>query len=495
MALMPGLQLNIGQQLKLTPQLQQSIKILQYSALEVQQTITTTLESNFMLEVDEEDDLQEVVESIEERSIDEVVSPLVDDEINLEKSDVIAEKMDMDYEWEEVYGDYTTKNTLSSPDDYALPESYTAAEISLRDKLYWQSDIYQWVDNQEVIASYIIDSISDEGFLETTLDDILIDVNKNIKANLELADVKTVLKIVQDFEPTGVAARDLCECLCLQLNALPPTLFTEVALRIITEQFGLLKIRNYKKIKKIYQLDDESITQVIELIQSLNPRPGRVFSSDQSSIIVPDLKLSRTKDGFVISLNQKAFPRLSINSLYIDMASSSASSSSEDAKKIKEQLIEAKGLIKSIQSRGETLLRVGRFIIEKQADFFDEGEQAMQPMVLGDVAEVLELHESTISRATSQKYMQTPRGTFELKYFFSTGLAQYGSGEKSAVAIKYHIKQLIDNENGNKPLSDNKLMSLLEDQDISVARRTIAKYREAMNIPSSSTRKQLNKRI
>ncbi len=495
MALMPGLQLNIGQQLKLTPQLQQSIKILQYSALEVQQAISTTLESNFMLEADEEEEQQETVESIEELSIVEKTTLTTEDEINLEKTDTIAEKMDMDYEWEDVYSDYTAKSSKSSSEDYALPETYTAAEISLRDKLYWQSDIYQWQDNQEVIASYIIDSITDEGFLEKMLDDILVDVNQSIKHDVTLKDLQTVLSIIQDFEPIGVAARDLSECLCLQLRALESTPLSIAALRIITERFELLTTRNYKKLKKIFSLNDEKLTQVVEIIQSLNPRPGRAFSSDQSEIIIPDLKMTREKDGFIVSLNQKAFPRLSINSMYINLTESSLPSTSADSKKIKEQLVEAKGLIKSIQSRGETLLRVGRFIIEKQSAFFEEGEKAMRPMVLGDVAEVLELHESTISRATSQKYMQTPRGTFELKYFFSTGLAQYGNSEQSAIAIKYHIKQLIDKEACNKPLSDSKLMRLLEEQDISVARRTIAKYREAMNIPSSSTRKQLNKRI
>jgi RNA polymerase sigma-54 factor len=239
-------------------------------------------------------------------------------------------------------------------------------------------------------------------------------------------------------------------------------------------------------------LNDDELTEVIQVIQSLSPRPGREYSSTQGEIVIPDLKLYRTKDGFMVELNQDAFPRLTINSAYINMAGD-LGSSSQEAKQIKEQLTEAKGLIKSIQSRGETLLRVGKYIVEKQARFFDEGEQAMQPMVLRDVAESLELHESTISRATNQKYMQTPRGTFELKYFFSTGVSQYGSEDQSAIAIKSHIKQLIDDEDPNKPLSDNKLMALLEEKEINVARRTIAKYREAMHIPSSSERKKLNK--
>lgn len=487
MALMPGLQLNIGQQLKLTPQLQQSIKILQYSALEIQQTISTTLESNFMLEVAEEEELENT-ESIEELSDIEATPPSAEDEVDLEKTETIADKLEMDYEWEEVYSDFTETKSNNSSDEYSLPETYTAAEISLKDKLYWQSDIYQWQDNQELIASYIIDSTSDEGYLKIGLEEVLKEINNSIKTKISLQDVQEVLEVVQNFEPSGVAARNLAECLCLQLKLLTQNPFVVTSKQIIENDFELLVGRDYKRIKKIYLLDEDELEKIIQIIQSLNPRPGRIFSADQVNIVIPDLKLSRAKKGFLLELNQKAFPRLTINSMYIDMVSEL--DSKDETKKIKEQLVEAKGLIKSIQSRGETLLRVGKFIIEKQADFFEEGDQAMKPMVLGDVAENLGLHESTISRATSQKYMQTPRGTFELKYFFSTALSQYGSSEQSAISIKYHIKKLITDEDASKPLSDNKLMGLLEEQDISVARRTIAKYREAMHIASSSNRKK-----
>lgn len=492
MALMPGLQLNIGQQLKLTPQLQQSIKILQYSALEVQQTISTTLETNFMLEVeaDTNDDL-------EENLTDETTAEEADaseTEIDIESSDTLTENLEIDCDWEDVYTDYGSQITKSPlPDEYSAPETYTAAETTLKDKLYWQSDIYPWQDSQELIASYIIDDIDDEGFLKVPLSDILADLRaKEPDLMAELADIERVLSIIQDFEPTGVAARDLPECLILQLKNLPQNPYVVTATKIIEENFELLTVRDYKRLKKIYFLDDEELHQVIQIIQSLNPRPGREFSSSQGEFVIPDLMLYRTENGFMIELNQEAFPRLSINSTYVNMASN-LSGNTDESKKIKEQLIEAKGLIKSIQSRGETLLRVGKYIIEKQARFFDEGEQAMQPMVLRDVAESLELHESTISRATNQKYMQTPRGTFELKYFFSTGVSQYGSEDQSAIAIKSHIRQLIEDEDPNKPLSDNKLMSLLEEREINVARRTIAKYREAMGIPSSSDRKKLNK--
>jgi RNA polymerase sigma-54 factor len=493
MALMPGLQINIGQQLKLTPQLQQSIKILQYSALEVQQTIATTLESNFMLELDDERDEDEALEQELAEEADLNASDN-ESELDIESADTISDDLSLDCEWEEIYIDSPASSLSSATnnEDYTAPENYTSAEISLHEKLQWQSEIYPWQDDQAIIADYIIDNINDEGFIQNSLEEILATISENeVDVELTMPDIEAVLAIIQQFEPTGVAARDLAESLILQLKAEKQTPYVVTAIQLIRDNFELLSTRDYKRIKKIYLLDDDDLMEVIQTIQAMSPRPGRAYSSIQSEVIIPDLKVFRHKNGFMVELNQNAFPRLAINSSYIDMANT-LSNSSNEGKQIKEQLLEAKGLIKSIKSRGETLLRVGRYIIEKQARFFDEGEQAMHPMVLRDVAESLDLHESTISRATNQKYIQTPRGTFELKYFFSTGVSQYGNEDQSAIAIKSHIKQLIENENPAKPLSDNKLMSLLEEKEINVARRTIAKYRESMNIPSSSERKKMN---
>ncbi|MDA3807756.1 MAG: RNA polymerase factor sigma-54 [Thiomicrorhabdus sp.] len=491
MALMPGLQLNIGQQLKLTPQLQQSIKILQYSALEVQQTIEATLEINFMLEVDEElsqDDEQ--TSDTHENTKEKDPSSKEEKPLDINEADTISSELDIDCNWDEVYSDHTVSSSSKSAEDYIGAETYTASEKTLHDHLHWQSDIYPWDEVQEVLASYLIDDISDEGYLSTDLDQLLEEINLNEGSSHNLEELKSVLTIIQQFEPTGVGARSVQESLLLQLAAMPNNPFVVTAAQLITDNFDWLSFHDNKRIKKLYGLDDEQLSQLFRLIQSLNPRPGRDFSSIQSEIIVPDLRIRRSKQGWLVELNANAFPRLAVNSTYIDLASTL--DNSEQSKKIKEQLIEAKGLIKSIHSRGETLLRVGRFIVEKQHLFFEEGEQAMQPLVLREVAENLELHESTISRATSQKYMQTPRGTYELKYFFSTGVSQYGSADQSATAIKAHIKGLIDQEDAKKPLSDNKLMALLEEKEISVARRTIAKYREALSIPSSSERKKRN---
>lgn len=498
MALMPGLQINIGQQLKLTPQLQQSIKILQYSALEVQQTIEATLEANYLLEVEEEQDsdnesLDALAESQLEKNDHESSTTADEQPIDINRSDNLSEELDIDCNWDEVYTDHTPAASTQSSEEYVSAENYTASEKTLHDHLYWQSDIFPWDDGLEVLASYIIDDINEEGYLSSDLNALLDSINQkeSPETPYTLETLSQVLSTIQQFEPTGVAAQNVQESLCLQLNALPNNPFVVTAQQLVLNHFDWLSLHDHKRIKKFYSLNDEELTTLLKLLQSLNPRPGRDFSNTQSEVIVPDLRIKRVKQGWLVELNAKAFPRLSINLAYVDLTKNL--NDREQSKKIKEQLIEAKGLIKSIHSRGETLLRVGRFIVEKQSQFFEEGEQAMQPLVLREVAEYLELHESTISRATTQKYMQTPRGTYELKYFFSTGVSQYGSADQSATAIKSHIKGLIDKEDPKKPLSDNKLMMLLEEKEITVARRTIAKYREALNIPSSSERKKLNK--
>ncbi|QCU90127.1 RNA polymerase factor sigma-54 [Thiomicrorhabdus sediminis] len=495
MALMPGLQINMGQQLKLTPQLQQSIKILQYSALEVQQTIQTTLETNFMLEVAEDLDQEELEQSLETNDSNDDLNDQNDSaeekDIDLEAQGNLDENMQIDCEWDEVYSDHSPTSSQSSSEEYASVDTYTAAEETLHDHLYWQSDIYPWSDEESVIASYIIDDINEEGYLDSSLEALLESIKTN-EPNLDinLSALESVLSTIQQFEPAGVAARSIQESLLLQLSNMQKTPYVMTAMQLIREHFDWLSFHDSKRIKKMYGLDDEQLVHLLKLIQSLNPRPGRDFSNTESQVIIPDLRLRRMKNGWLVELNSNAFPRLNVNSAYIDLANTLKDD--EQSKKIKEQLIEAKGLIKSIHSRGETLLRVGRFIVEKQERFFEEGEHAMQPLVLREVAEHLDLHESTISRATNQKYIQTPRGTFELKYFFSTGVSQYGSADQSAIAIKAHIKELIDAEDPKKPLSDSKLMKLLEEKEIVVARRTIAKYREALKIPSSSERKKLN---
>ena len=292
-----------------------------------------------------------------------------------------------------------------------------------------------------------------------------------------------------------MGARDLRECLLLQLHSDPKLDNVsperhEQALDLIENHFELLATHQYRRIKRRYKLDDEGFDQLIQYIQSFDPRPGRVYATIERSYIIPDLILRRSGDGFELELNPDAYPRLRLNREYIDLAQQVKNE--KQAATLKEKLNEARNLIKSLHHRGETLLRVGRFIVERQKRFFKEGEKGMQPLVLREVAEALDLHESTISRATNQKFIQSPRGTFELKYFFSAGVHQGNDDDQSATAIKSYIREFIEGEDPKKPLSDNKIMQLLEEKGIKVARRTIAKYREAMGIPSSSERKRLN---
>ena len=499
MAMMPGLQINIGQNLKLTPQLQQSIKILQYSALEVQQTIEMTLQNNFMLEaVDElDDDLEDFLDADitldQEKSSSESKQEIAEDpSLDLEKSDKIQDELEIDCDWQEVFNDYElpSQQQVNHQEAHTSAENYTASHESLHDKLYWQSEIYPWQGSQHIIAEFIIDRINEDGFLTVSIEDLTSEIQQQLpELTIRPEQVEAVLKIIQQFEPSGVGARSLQESLLIQLAMLPQTPFAVTAKKLIEENFDWLSYHDYKRIKKYYCLSEVELTTLLKLIQSLNPRPGGEYYNTEQSIVVPDLLLTRQQDDWKLELNPDVFPKLRINPVYVDLAKTLKDD--KQSNQIKEQLLEARGLIKSIQNRGETLLRVGEYIIQAQSRFFEEGEQAMQPMILRDVAEALELHESTISRATNQKYIQTPRGTYELKYFFSTGIGQYGSEDQSSVAIKSHIKDLIDNENPDKPLSDNKLTKLLEERNITMARRTVAKYREAMGLPSSSERKKL----
>ncbi|GAB6034324.1 RNA polymerase factor sigma-54 [Galenea microaerophila] len=502
MAIMPGLHINIGQNLKLTPQLQQSIKILQYSALEVQQTIETTLQTNYMLEV--VDELEEDFTTELEQTLDEEKPETSSDDVSteetnnstetpvdLETSDQIQQELEIDCDWQEVYSDYEMPRAQTvSNEEYTAAENYTASHETLHDKLYWQSDIYPWQDeHQQAIAEFIIDRIDEDGFLTVSLESLTDEIQQQLpEIELELESVEAVLKVIQQFEPTGVGARSLQETLLIQLASQGQTPYVVTAQQLIQENFDWLTDHDYKRIKKAYHLTDEELTTLLKLIQSLNPRPGGEFCNTEQSVIVPDLILSRQHNTWKVELNPNVFPKLRINPIYLDLTR--ALKDDKQSMQIKEQLLEAKGLIKSIQNRGETLMRVGQYIVQSQARFFEEGEQAMQPMVLRDVAEALELHESTISRATNQKYIQTPRGTYELKFFFSTGVSQYGAEDQSSIAIKSHIKELIENENPAKPLSDSKLTKMLAAREIIIARRTVAKYREAMGIPSSSERKK-----
>ena len=517
MAMLPGLQFNVSQQLKLTPQLQQSIKILQHSAIELQEAISEALDSNIMLEVEIEDgapdnnDVHDLQDSLAESYDDN------DDYSGLTEFNIIADDASIDHrnnltdnldcQWDDLYDKDGNESPVTHSefedfsvtshhdnDDYTPAESYTAAHEDLYSHLKWQVDTFTWgSDIQQAIAYYLIDLIDDKGYLSSQLDAVIEAIQNNEVFIPDEDEIETVLTLIQDnFDPAGVAARSIQECLLIQLKGLiPQTELIQTATRMMNERFDWFAHGDFTRLKRVYGLDDQDWAAMLRLIQSLNPKPGLSFADSEREVIIPDLIIKRDKKGWKVELNPNAYPRVRVNNEYVDLLKQldKSSRSQEQADAMKDKLLEARGLIKSIQSRGETLLKVGAYLVAEQAKFLDEGEVSMKPLVLRDVADALGLHESTISRATTQKYMQTPRGTYELKYFFSSSVSQYGPQDQSAIAIKARIKQLIDAENPQKPISDQDLVDKLETMKISVARRTVAKYREALGIPSSTQRK------
>ncbi len=337
------------------------------------------------------------------------------------------------------------------------------------------------------IAEAIVDSINDDGYLTTSLEDIVTSIND---PEIEIEEVEAVLHRVQAFDPSGIAARDLRECLLIQLRQLTEEFeWTAYAVRLIEEHFDLLAQQDETQMRRKLKLDSNDLMSVIHLIRSLNPRPGTSVANQAPSYIEPDVFVYKHNNQWRVELNPDAAPKLRVNAEYAGLIR--RADNSADNVTMKNHLQEARWFIKSLQSRNDTLLRVATRIVDIQRNFFEFGEEAMKPLVLRDIAEALEMHESTISRVTTQKYMHTPRGTYEFKYFFSSHVSTASGGEASATAIRALIKKLIGAEKPNKPLSDNKIAAILADQGINVARRTVAKYRESMAIPPSNERKRL----
>jgi RNA polymerase sigma-54 factor len=513
MAMLPGLQLNVSQQLKLTPQLQQSIKILQYSAIELQQVIEDALDNNAMLEVE----MDEPVE-LPDRDYDANIKDDDDwgDNLNqLELSSSTLPDIDhtgnltetLDCRWDDLFDDdnngkdneNTELNDFSvssyrDDDDYLSAENYTAAPEDLYEHLKWQVDTFSFrSDTDQAIAYYLIDAITPQGYLGAALTSILEDIVQHESFMPSMLDLERVLMLIQNnFDPSGIAARNIQECLLIQLNGIiPKNELTDTAIRMLTERFDWFADGDFVRLKRLYAKDERHWQLLLEHIRSCSAKPGLRYANSESEIIIPDLMIKRDKKGWKIELNNSAYPKVRVNTEYVDLLKQVDKSTKQNPQidAMKEKLLEARGLLKSIQSRGETLLKVAAYLVAEQAKFLDEGDVAMKPMVLRVVADALGLHESTISRATTQKYIQTPRGTYELKYFFSSSVSQYGPQDQSAVAIKSRIKSFIDEENPKKPISDQDLVDKLEEIKISVARRTVAKYREALGIASSSQRK------
>jgi RNA polymerase sigma-54 factor len=494
-----SLQLKLGQHLTMTPQLQQAIRLLQLSSMELSVEIQEALESNMMLELADGDDEYEAPEiqgdpssDIEHETEHEVGGGDPSEAETNSTTDDIPADLPVDSQWEDIYDSFPTLGSGASAREAFSGEVETAsnAEESLAEHLHWQINLMPLGENDRVIALTIIDALDSDGYLDSSIEDLCTTITANDDVATEADEVEAVLKLVQGLEPVGVAARDLRECLLLQLAQLPEeTEWLTEARHCCSEHIEILGARDYNQLMRKLKLTKENLSKVIAFIQSLNPRPGAQYNSDQPEYIVPDVFVFKEKGRWRVELNSDTIPPLRVNPYYAGMIK--RADNSRDNSSLKAHLQEARWFIKSLRSRSETLLRVATAIVERQRAFLDHGEEAMKPLVLHDIAEVLEMHESTISRVTTRKYMHTPRGIYELKYFFSSHVSTSLGGEASSTAIRAVIKKLIAAENFEKPLSDNKIAALLSDQGVKVARRTVAKYRDAMAIPPSNERKRL----
>ncbi|WP_234495099.1 RNA polymerase factor sigma-54 [Vibrio maritimus] len=485
----PSLQLKLGQQLAMTPQLQQAIRLLQLSTLDLQQEIQEALDSNPLLDVEESSEESNSEEKASSDSKDEGTTAevasepdLKDSSEQIEKSE-ISNELEMDTTWDDVYSANTGNTGIAVDDDMPIYQGETTQ--SLQDYLVWQLDLTPFSETDRAIALAIIDAVDDYGYLTLSCEDILESVDIE---DVELDEVEAVRKRIQQFDPLGIASLNLQDCLLLQLATFPEdTPWLAEAKLVLTHHIDQLGNRDYKLVIKETKLKEAELREVLKLIQQLDPRPGSKITPDETEYVVPDVSVFKDRGKWVVQINPDSVPKLKVNQQYAQLGTGN----SADSQYIRSNLQEAKWLIKSLESRNETLLKVAKCIVEHQHDFFEYGEEAMKPMVLNDVALAVDMHESTISRVTTQKYMHTPRGIFELKYFFSSHVSTDNGGECSSTAIRALIKKLVAAENPAKPLSDSKIAAQLADQGIQVARRTIAKYRESLGIAPSSQRKRL----
>ncbi|HDJ0458524.1 TPA: RNA polymerase factor sigma-54 [Escherichia coli] len=473
-----GLQLRLSQQLAMTPQLQQAIRLLQLSTLELQQELQQALESNPLLE---QIDTHEEIDTRETQD-----SETLDTADALEQKEM-PEELPLDASWDTIYTAGTPSGTSGDYIDDELPVYQGETTQTLQDYLMWQVELTPFSDTDRAIATSIVDAVDDTGYLTVPLEDILESMGDE---EIDIDEVEAVLKRIQRFDPVGVAAKDLRDCLLIQLSQFDKTTpWLEEARLIISDHLDLLANHDFRTLMRVTRLKEDVLKEAVNLIQSLDPRPGQSIQTGEPEYGIPDVLVRKHNGHWTVELNSDSIPRLQINQHYASMCNNARNDG--DSQFIRSNLQDAKWLIKSLESRNDTLLRVSRCIVEQQQAFFEQGEEYMKPMVLADIAQAVEMHESTISRVTTQKYLHSPRGIFELKYFFSSHVNTEGGGEASSTAIRALVKKLIAAENPAKPLSDSKLTSLLSEQGIMVARRTVAKYRESLSIPPSNQRKQL----
>lgn len=492
-----SLQLRTSQHLALTPQLQQSIRLLQLSTLELHQEIEQILGDNPLLER-LDDPLDHSVRLLADGAINnapasgeappapgqqaegEVGAPAEGE--GVEGGAVDGDRPDN--EWSE--GSGASSGSGSSSDDEDGRPQLEACAITLREHLMEQVRETLLSTRDRALAELVIDALDDNGYLEEPLDDIHARLPEELEVDLD--ELRCALAMVQSMDPVGVGARSAAECLALQIRRMPgvPMVTRRMALKIVEGYLTWFAQREYSKLKKALDCDDEDLREVQAVVRQCNPHPGAAFASNVSDYVVPDVIVRRAKNGWAVTLNQDVMPRLRVNSLYATMLKQGRSESQMGA-----QMQEAKWLIKNMRQRFDTILRVAEAIVERQRNFFSHGAVAMRPLVLREIADTLGLHESTISRVTTQKYMLTPHGMFELKYFFGSHVATEAGGEASSTAIRALIAQLTGAEDPKNPLSDSKIAEMLGEQGMVIARRTVAKYREALKIPPVSLRKAL----
>jgi len=476
--------LKVANSLSLTPQLQQAIRLLQLSSLELEQEIQLQLDSNPLLEKVEEQSNLESLSTSE-------VEPDQKDLTNELNADHLPDDLPVDTDWDDVY---THQPTSLGAAEYEEREDNRQGHLSLQQHLIEQVNLLHFSKIDKLIAHCIIDSLDDKGFLEVEISEITTSVQHLLQSmgyeeEIEDDEVLVVLKHIQRLEPIGVGSRNLAECLMVQLDNLPvSTPCRNDAIKLL-QHYELLITNELPRLIKQTGLNPEQLRCAVDLLKTLKPHPGLEFEDRESDYQVPDVVVLKKNDCWQVMLNPDAMPKLRVNSFYANMIR--RADQSDDNQYLRNQMLEAKNFIKSIDERHKTLLKVATCIVEHQKAFLEIGAEGMKPLVLRDIAEEVELHESTVSRVTTNKYMLTPRGLFELKYFFSSHVGTTSGGEASSTAIRAKIKKLISEENIRKPLSDNAIANMLKEEGIDVARRTVAKYRESLHIPSSSERKVL----
>ena len=485
------LQLKLSQHLTLTPQLQQSIRLLQLSTVELNAEVERMLQENPLLEKAEAegDDEPALASQIAATYSTEAALTHDDDRAGgKEAGDEVRERTDVvdRTDFEDYSGgdsDWGGGSSSDDDDDGFYPQQVAAS--SLRDHLLSQLAVLNLPLRDRQLVASLIDALDEDGYLHVSLEEIAEMFPPELEIDPD--ELSIALCYLQSFEPAGIGARDASECLALQLKALPEsTPFRAEAQTVVTEHLPLLAARDFAKLKRILHTDDAGVRSVRALVMSLNPRPGAAFAKSEANFVIPDVIVKKVRGKWMAALNEAAMPKLRLNRIYADILTRNRDSSNQQ---LSAQLQEAKWLIRNVQQRFETILRVAQAIVERQRRFFEHGDVAMRPMVLREIATMLNLHESTISRVTTQKYMLTTRGTYELKYFFGSHVATDSGGAASATAIRALIKQLVAAENIKTPLTDSRIAELLGEQGIIVARRTVAKYREALQIPPVNLRK------